>query len=125
MLEKFERLIMLYDFYGPLLTERQQQAIILHYENDLSLAEVAEEMGITRQGVFDLIKRAEKVLEAYEDRLGLVVRFADEQLRIKEAVDLLRQIDTKDSEEVQKAIDILEKVLEPDGSEGGIFDGCI
>lgn len=116
---------MLYDFYGPLLTERQQQAIILHYENDLSLAEVAEEMGITRQGVFDLIKRAEKVLEAYEDRLGLVVRFADEQLRIKEAVDLLRQIDTKDSEEVQKAIDILEKVLEPDGSEGGIFDGCI
>lgn len=125
MLEKFERLIMLYDFYGPLLTERQQQAIILHYENDLSLAEVAEDMGITRQGVFDLIKRAEKVLEAYEDRLGLVVRFNDEQVRIKEAVDLLRQVDGDKSEVISKAIEILEKVLEPEGSEGGIFDGCI
>ncbi|MGE5415933.1 MAG: YlxM family DNA-binding protein [Acidobacteriota bacterium] len=125
MLEKFERLIMLYDFYGPLLTERQQQAIILHYENDLSLAEVAEDMGITRQGVFDLIKRAEKVLEAYEDRLGLVIRFAEEQVRIKEAVELLRQVDSREADEVKKAIDILEKILEPDGSEGGIFDGCI
>ena len=66
----------LYDFYGPLLTEHQQhvyEAVVL---DDYSLSEVAEEAGITRQGVHDIIKRCDKILEGYEEKLGLVEKFA-------------------------------------------------
>lgn len=112
MLEKLERLILLYDFYGPLLTERQQQAMQLHYENDLSLTEVAEVMGISRQGVFDLLKRSEKVLEAYEEHLGLVKKFEEDQAKILEAIHLLKSVEKKGLPEVEKAIQVLEEVLE-------------
>lgn len=112
MLEKLERLILRYDFYGPLLTERQQQAMQLHYENDLSLTEVAEVMGISRQGVFDLLKRSEKVLEAYEEHLGLVKKFEEDQAKILEAIHLLKSVEKKGLPEVEKAIQVLEEVLE-------------
>ncbi len=66
---------MLYDFYGDMLTEKQQEMIELYYNEDLSLAEIASHSGISRQGVRDAIKRGEYQLAQFEDCLGLVARF--------------------------------------------------
>lgn len=66
---------LLLDFYGSLLSERQREVISLYYEEDLSLAEIAESAGITRQGVRDAIKKAENILTETEEKLGLARRF--------------------------------------------------
>ena len=69
------RMAMLYDFYGDVLTERQKEFYDLYYNEDLSLGEIAENYGITRQGVRDVIVRAEAVLTELEDKTGLIKRF--------------------------------------------------
>ena len=66
---------MLYDFYGELLTEKQREYFDLHYNEDLSLAEIADISGISRQGVWDIIKRAEATLRDIEAKTGLIARF--------------------------------------------------
>ena len=71
MFEKDLHFIMLFDFYGELLTDTQKTMFDLYYNNDLSLAEISENTGITRQGVRDSIKRSEEQLLAYEEALGL------------------------------------------------------
>ena len=68
---------LLFDFYGETLTEKQQELFDLYYNEDLSLAEIAEHAGITRQGVRDTIKRAEHTLHEMEQNLGLVARYGD------------------------------------------------
>ncbi len=67
---------LLYDFYGELLTQRQKEVMELYNEKNLSLAEIAEEFGISRQGVHDALHKAQKALEEYERKLGLVERFS-------------------------------------------------
>lgn len=69
------RMTLLYDFYGDLLTDRQKEFYDLYYNEDLSLAEIAENYGITRQGVRDIIVRAEAYLTEVEDKTGLIRRF--------------------------------------------------
>ena len=69
------RMTMLYDFYGEILTERQREFYDLYYNEDLSLAEIAENYGISRQGVRDVIVRAESVMTEIEDKTGIVKRF--------------------------------------------------
>ncbi len=69
------RMTMLYDFYGELLTERQREFFDLYYTEDLSLAEIAENAGISRQGVRDVIVRAEGIMQEVEDKTGLIRRF--------------------------------------------------
>ncbi|MCI8441296.1 MAG: DNA-binding protein [Provencibacterium sp.] len=69
----------LFDFYGDMLTEKQKEVIDLYYNEDLSLAEIASDSGITRQGVRDSIKRAEATLLELEERLGLARRFGQMQ----------------------------------------------
>ena len=64
----------LLDFYGDILTERRRDALDFYYNNDMSLSEIAEEMGISRQGVRDLIKKAEEELFFLEARLHLLQR---------------------------------------------------
>lgn len=66
---------MLYDFYGELLTENQKSIYEDAVLNDLSLGEIAQEKGITRQGVHDTIRRCNKILEGYEDKLHLLSKF--------------------------------------------------
>ena len=80
----------LYDFYGELLTEHQRKIYESAVYEDLSLAELAEEYGITRQGVHDIIKRCDKTLEGYEDKLHMIERFMrikELTVRIEEAAD--------------------------------------
>ena len=69
---------LLFDFYGETLTEKQRELFDLYYNEDLSLSEIAEHAGITRQGVRDSIKRAEHALHEMEDKLGDTERCAEE-----------------------------------------------
>ena len=69
------RMALLFDFYGDVLTERQKEFYDLYYNEDLSLSEIAENNGITRQGVWDVIVRAEAILYDLEDKTGLIRRF--------------------------------------------------
>ena len=78
------RMTMLYDFYGDLLTERQKEFYDLYYNEDLSLAEIAENSGITRQGVRDVIVRAEAFLTEIEDKTGIIKRFLAMQKEIEQ-----------------------------------------
>lgn len=75
MIDKITQASLLYDFYGQLLTRRKQQVMELYHEENLSLAEIAEEFGISRAAVHDSLKSAEKALAEYEEKLGLVARF--------------------------------------------------
>ena len=74
MLNQLARVARLYDFYGPLLTPKQKRWLELHYHNDLSLGEIAQEEGISRQAVYDSLQRAVRALEHYEARLGYLQR---------------------------------------------------
>ena len=76
-MESLVRQSMLYDFYGELLTEHQKNIYEDAVYNDMSLAEIAEEYGISRQGVHDLIKRCNKLLAGYEEKLQLVRKFTE------------------------------------------------
>ena len=69
------QMTMLFDFYGDVLTDRQKEFYDLYYNEDLSLGEIAENYGITRQGVRDVIVRAEAALTELEDKTGLIKRF--------------------------------------------------
>ena len=86
------RMAMLYDFYGDLLTDRQKEFYDLYYNEDLSLAEIAENYGITRQGVRDVIVRAEAYLTEIEDKTGLIRRFHTMQRQLREIADCVRQV---------------------------------
>ena len=85
---------LLYDFYGQLLSKRQREVMELYHEENLTLAEIADEFGISRQGVHDALKNAEKSLNGYEEKLGLVAKF-------QKSSDAVKQIDT-----------IIDKVIE-------------
>lgn len=78
---------MLLDFYGELLTDKQRECCELHYNEDLSLAEIAEQLGISRQGVWDNIRRADTSLAEIEEKTGLVARFTE----ARRSLELLRE----------------------------------
>ena len=82
---------MLFDFYGELLTDKQRDYFDLHYNEDYSLGEIAEMTGISRQGVWDIIKRAEDTLRKTEEKTGLVHRFRETQASLAEIEASLRQ----------------------------------
>ncbi len=92
------RMTMLFDFYGELLTERQKEFYQLYYDEDLSLAEIAENYGISRQGVRDVIVRAEAYMTEIEDKTGLVrrfLRFAPHIEAIEGAVGEIRRMNSR------------------------------
>ena len=96
-MESFVKQSLLYDFYGDLLTDHQKEIYSAYALEDLSLAEIAGFSGISRQGVHDIIKRCNALLQEYEDKLHLVEKF----LNIKEKVT---DIQKSDSVETAKAI---------------------
>lgn len=87
-MEKIFEQGILYDFYGELLTEHQQKIYEAAVYNDLSLGEIAEEQGISRQGVHDLIKRCDRILADYESKLHLVERFSSTKRMAQEIIEL-------------------------------------
>ena len=105
MFEKNLEMSQLLDFYGETLSERKRSVMSLYYNEDLSLAEVAEEVGISRQGVRDLIKKAEKELADLEETLGLADRFN----RLRELADSAEEVMLREnvSDELKGAISAL------------------
>jgi predicted DNA-binding protein YlxM (UPF0122 family) len=98
MLEKTERINLLYDFYGTLLTDRQQQMIELYFLDDLSLSEIAEQFSISRQAVHDNLRRATQQLEEWEDKLQLLKVHEQKQQQIRNILAELKPFaDTHDS----------------------------
>lgn len=81
-MEDFVRKSLLLDFYGELLTERQREVYRKYHAEDLSLGEIAEEYEVSRQAIHDLLKRSDKQLESYEERLQLIKRFTAQKEKI-------------------------------------------
>lgn len=103
---------LLFDFYGETLTEKQRELFDLYYNEDLSLAEIAEHAGITRQGVRDSIKRAEHALGEMEEKLGLVARYGGTErcaTALSEQVTLLQTLNA-DKLHSREAEDILSRM---------------
>lgn len=92
MLEKMLLVGELFDHYGALLTTRQQDCIRMHYLEDLSLAEIAELFGVSRQAVHDILNRAEQTLADYETKLRLVERRSREQSELRRILSLFDEL---------------------------------
>lgn len=89
------QIAMLYDFYSELLTPRQKEVLQLYYEENYSLSEIAEELGVSRQAVHDTIHKAERSLRTYESKLGIVERFRCTVADIEKAEGAIDQIIAK------------------------------
>ncbi|MTT32301.1 putative DNA-binding protein [Terrilactibacillus sp. BCM23-1] len=107
MLEKTLRVSALYDFYQTLLTPKQQQYMTLYYLNDFSLGEIAEEFEVSRQAVYDNLKRAVVMLESFESKLGLLSKY---QTRLKLFSELRSCLLDKDSSRLENIDHIMDKL---------------
>ncbi|MBE3592701.1 MAG: putative DNA-binding protein [Thermoanaerobacter sp.] len=92
--DDFLFMTLLYDFYGALLTDKQREIFEMYYLNDYSLGEISELLDISRQGVYDTLKRAESSLEFFEEKLGLVKRHQEiinKLDKIEKGIKIIRQ----------------------------------
>ena len=109
------RQTMLLDFYGELLTDKQRLCLDLHYNEDLSLAEIAEQCGISRQGVWDNIRRAESALADIEEKTGLVRRFEENRSaleKIREQIEAVAAMSRGEArEKAAKAAEEISAVI--------------
>lgn len=112
-MEKIVEQALLFDFYGELLTKHQKQIYEDVVLNDLSLSEAAENYGITRQGVHDLIKRCNKILKGYEEKLQLVEKFLTTKKLVQEIYELAQEIEEKpEKQEILKIKKLAKEILE-------------
>ena len=110
-MEKIVRQALLYDFYGELLTEHQKSVYSDIVLNDLSYSEVARDEGISRQGVFDLVKRCDKILEDYESKLKLVEKFMETKERVSRIHELATDLKSMtDRDELTEKINEIEEI---------------
>ena len=110
-MEEILKQTLLYDFYGELLTEHQKQVYEDVILNDYSLSEVAASLGISRQGVHDLVKRCNKILQEYESKLHLVEKFVTIKEQIEEMEKSLRETEEPDKEALVRQLNgILENL---------------
>ncbi len=101
---------LLYDFYGELLTDHQKEIYEQFVLEDLSLSEIAESAGISRQGVHDLVKRCNKILEGYEAKLHLVEKFLSVKEKVQQMNELLEA--EQQNERIQCVRQIAGEILE-------------
>lgn len=113
MLEKTLQLTMMYDYYGQLLTERQQEIMELYFFHDLSLGEIAEQQNISRQGVYDHLHRSEEVLQDYEQKLGLVARHKQAKDELDDLASKINTLitETEKKEKILSYIDRLQEMI--------------
>ncbi len=112
-MEKNIEISLLFDFYGQLLKEGQQKCVTLYYNDDLSLSEISEELNITRQGVLDSIKRAEKRLYSFEEKLGLLKRFQETEKGLYKIESLALSLNGRyDKNTVQQIIETAKSLHE-------------
>ena len=103
----------LLDFYGPLLTEHRREVLRLYCEEDLSLAEIAEQLSITRQGVSDALQKGRRQLMDYEEKLGLAQRYrelGEQAQRCMQALDRV-QVRGEEQQYINEAREALQNIL--------------
>ena len=111
-MEKIFEQTLLYDFYGELLTPHQQSIYEDAVYNDMSLGEIAQERGISRQGVHDLIKRCDNILESYEEKLLLLSKFLEAKKKVNEIHQLANEVMiTKDFDAIAKIDSIAQDIM--------------
>ena len=110
LLEKTTRMNFLFDFYQALLTDKQRSYMELYYLDDHSLGEIAESYNISRQAVYDNIRRTEAMLEEYEDKLKLFEKFQQRQ----QVLDELSKLIIGDSATTEQQLALLEQLKESD-----------
>lgn len=113
-MDELAAISLLLDFYGQLITKRQFEILDLHYNNDYSLGEIAEQMNISRQGVYDNIKKGKAALNRLEEKLGLKGRFSEKRNKAKEILDLLDSMnsDVLSGQDAQKLKEAKHAVIE-------------
>lgn len=113
MFEKILEIGLLFDFYGKLLSDTQYTAVEDYYIHDLSLSEIASNLDISRQGVHDSLKRAEKKLYSYEEKLKLVEKFEDNKKKIRNVIEYIDDLDEKSQKLNTSKVDVnINKVKE-------------
>lgn len=100
---------MLYDFYGAMLTDRQREIYEEYYLNDMSFGEIAEQLQISRAAVFDNIKRSDKMLAHYEERLGLIGQYQSNKEVLEQILTLTEDANTEVS--VERIRELVKDVL--------------
>ena len=103
-MEEKIKISLLYQLYGKMLTEKQQEIIEDYYNNDLSLSEIAENNDITRQAVRDIIKKSEKKLNSYEKTLGLMQKSIEQKNKIEEIIKMLSNINKEEIKDIEKEL---------------------
>lgn len=103
----------LFDLYGALLTDKQRRCLELHFLDDLSLSEIADEYGVSRQAIYDIVRRSEIVLDDYEEKLGLAARYKKERREMEEICALLTRLpdEVRNIDEVKQAIAKLSQLI--------------
>ena len=104
------QMTMLFDFFGDLLTDKQREYFDLYHNEDLSLSEIAEKAGISRQGVYDIITRAERTLMEAEQKTGIVLKWSETRTKLEKAEELARAL-LKQSEADKKNTDIANNLI--------------
>lgn len=112
MLEKTTRMNFLFDFYQVLLTPKQKNYMALYYLDDFSLGEIAEEYNVSRQAVYDNIKRTESMLEDYEAKLHLFEKFQKRNALLDQLSELITE--NVNSKERPKVLDLIKEIKELD-----------
>ena len=110
-MEKIFEQAMLYDFYGPLLTQHQKEIYESAVYENLSLGEIAESYGISRQSVHDLIKRCDKMMQEYEERLHLIARF---EANRKKLITMQKHLTDNhlDQEKIIEMLQMIDEMIE-------------
>lgn len=110
MIEDIVKKTLLYDFYGQLLTDKQRDIMEMYYTDDLSLSEISDQIGISRQGVYDTLKRAEATLIEYESKLGLVDKFLQHKSILSKITSMLDEIITVDDKNVDEIKEMIKSI---------------
>jgi len=103
-MDKVYETSLLLDFYGQLLTDRQFEILDLHYNNDFTLTEIAEQLSISRQGVFDNEKRGSALLNEYENKLGLLSKFSEQKQKAEQVQKYLEKLEIAELSQNNKTI---------------------
>ena len=107
-MEKIVEIAVLFDYYGKLLSDKQYNVVDQHCNEDLSLREIAELNGISKQGISDILSRAEKKLKFYEDELKLISKFEKINSNLREINTLIEDSKNKNSD-LSNILDIIQK----------------
>lgn len=108
-IEKMVEIGLLFEQYKELLTDKQREIVSLYYEEDYSLGEISENLNVSRQGVYDTLKRSEKILRDYEEKLGLVSKIQEQEKFVKFLQDKIVDIE-QDLLQNRDCVDLIPKL---------------